>query len=442
MFGIDKPEVLIVGAGPVGQFAALTLARRGVAVRVVDRGIWPCAQSYALALHPRSLSLLAEMGLLDSVLEHASLVRDLVFYEGARPRARVRISGDGSPSSCLAVVRQDALEGLLEDALAQQEVHVDWRHEVARLAPVDDVVEATIDKFEKESRGYIVAHTEWVITKSSDVHVPFVIGADGYNSRVRRALKIDFPEAGRADYFAVFEFKSDMNLGQETRIVVGDRTTDVLWPLPGGYCRWSFQLPDYRDPQLEDLQHGLRSSGFDVPTQRTKERQANYTVPDSTVLDESHLKALIAERAPWFDGAIGELVWRSVVRFERRLAASFGSGRLWLAGDAAHLAGPVGVQSMNLGLEEAAHLAGVVAGILRHGEPMSNLEAYGEYWIREWRQLHGLERGIEPGPNADSWTAAHAARLAGCLPGHGPALAALATQLGLAVPSQSGSVIG
>ena len=72
MFG-DSPEVLIVGAGPVGQFAALSLARRGIKVRIVDRGIWPCAQSYALALHPQSLDLLHAAGLLDDVLANSTV---------------------------------------------------------------------------------------------------------------------------------------------------------------------------------------------------------------------------------------------------------------------------------------------------------------------------------------------------------------------------------
>ena len=166
MFGENTPEVLIVGAGPVGQFAALALLRRGVQVRVVDRGLWPCAQSYALALHPKSLELLSEFGLLDSILDSSVMVRSLGLYDGAQKRASVQL-GQG-PESGVAVMRQDALESLLEDALKAHGAQVEWRHEVSRIAPAHDHVGVTVDKFEKESRGYMVAHTEWVISKSTE----------------------------------------------------------------------------------------------------------------------------------------------------------------------------------------------------------------------------------------------------------------------------------
>ena len=58
----SRSEVLVVGAGPVGLFAALSLAKRGVRVQVVDTGVWPCQHSYALALHPQTLALLEKLG--------------------------------------------------------------------------------------------------------------------------------------------------------------------------------------------------------------------------------------------------------------------------------------------------------------------------------------------------------------------------------------------
>ncbi len=424
----ETPEVLIVGAGPVGQFAALALVRRGIRVRVVDRGLWPCAQSYALALHPKSLGLLADFGLLDSVLDSAVMVPSLGIYDGSERRATIQLAEPGGNG--VAVMRQDALESLLEDALKVQGVQVEWRHEVSRLAGADDRVDVTVDKFEKESRGYVVAHTEWVISKTTDLQVPYVIGADGYNSRVRRGLKLDFHEVGPAQYFAVFEFKTDA-AEKEMRIVLGDRTTDVLWPLPDGACRWSFQLPDYHDPNIEGLKNNLLAAGFDFPTERSKERLFLSESTPAAVLEEQNFRALIAERAPWFKGSIREVVWKSVVRFERRLADGFGRGRLWLAGDAAHLTGPVGIQSMNLGLEEAHDLAQTLSGILRKSEPQSNLDAYDQRWTAIWRQLHNLDGGLRATAQTDPWIAGHAATLTSCLPAYGDELGALGNQLGL-----------
>jgi 2-polyprenyl-6-methoxyphenol hydroxylase-like FAD-dependent oxidoreductase len=427
MFGENTPEVLVVGAGPVGQLAALALVRRGIRVRVVDRGLWPCAQSYALALHPKSLDLLAGFGLRQSILDAAVQVRSLGLYDLTRKRVEVRLpEGDG-----MAVMRQDALESLLENALKAEGVNVEWRHEVSRIVPADDHAGVTIDKFEKESRGYVVAHTEWVISKSTALEVPCVIGADGYNSRVRRALKSEFHEVGPAQYFAVFEFKSDADLGGEMRMVLGDRTTDVLWPLPGGSCRWSFQLPDYHDAAVEGLKEGLMAAGFDFPTERAKERLLIGQTAEEPVLEEGNLRALIAERAPWFKGSVGDIAWKSVVRFERRLADSYGRGRVWLAGDSAHLTGPVGIQSMNLGLAEAHDLATAIGGLLRNAEPASKLDEYDRRWTANWRQLHNLDGGLRATAETDPWIASHAATLTSCLPAYGEDLGKLAAQLGL-----------
>ena len=64
----------------------------------------------------------------------------------------------------------------------------------------------------------------------------------------RRRLGLAFAEAGPPCQFAVCEFKTDMGLGPEMRVVLGERTTDAVWPLPDGHCRWSFQLEDEAAP--------------------------------------------------------------------------------------------------------------------------------------------------------------------------------------------------
>jgi 2-polyprenyl-6-methoxyphenol hydroxylase-like FAD-dependent oxidoreductase len=149
-------------------------------------------------------------------------------------------------------------------------------------------------------------------------------------------------------------------------------------------------------------------------------------------LDETVLQRFVGERAPWFRGSIDNLSWKTVVRFERRLASAWGRGRLWLTGDAAHLTGPVGIQSMNVGLAEANDLAEALARVLRERGDPQQLEKYGQRWTAEWRRLQGLEGGgLVPHPEADPWVAQHAPQLLTCLPAHGSDLSALAGQLRL-----------
>jgi len=413
-----KPEVLVVGAGPVGLFAAIALARRGVQVRTVDKEWRTGAHSYALALHSGSLRLLKEVGLAERVLEGACQVRTIGLYDGPERRAEMRVSELGGEYPFLAVMRQDSFEGLLEEALKESGGELLWDHRVSDISAREDRVAVSIDKMVKETVGYATAHTEWVVAKTDEVKVPFVIGADGHQSQVRRGLDIGYETIGEPLHFATFEFKSDVDLDGEMRLVMDERTTSVLWPLPGGYCRWSFQLEDFSFPEES----------------RDKERlSVQLGSGRYPVLDQRHLEELIEERAPWFSGTIDLINWRIAVRFERRLAERFGGQRIWLAGDAGHMTGPVGVQSMNVGLREAADLAGIMEGILRGKEEPGRLEQYNRERVAEWRRLLGLEEGLKAEEDADPWVRKVAERLLPCIPASGSDLATLARQLRLKV---------
>ncbi len=426
---MNNPQVLVAGAGPVGQFAALALAHRGIAVEIADTGIWPCKHSYALALHPETIRLLDRYGLQQEVLAAAYPVRSIGLYDKSGRQGEVRLGDASDPAACLAVLRQDFIEGMLEKALAARGVKILWRHEVAALTESAANVAVRVNKLERESRGYIVAHNEWVVGKSTELEVPYVVGADGYNSRVRRSLGAQFPEVGPAQYFAVFEFRTKADPGHEMRLVFDDGATSVLWPLANGYCRWSFELPEYHDAEAELMKDRLYAAGLGYfPTERPKERENEQDSRLPPVLDETSLQHLLAERAPWFAASIDQITWRTIVRFERRLSSSFGAGRLWLAGDAAHTTGPAGIQSMNVGMAEAEELATALAG-----GGAGALAAYNGRWTETWRQLHGLSAPLRPGPATAPWVAQHAAALTSCLPGHGASLAALAAQLGLTV---------
>jgi pentachlorophenol monooxygenase len=247
---------------------------------------------------------------------------------------------------------------------------------------------------------------------------------------VRRAAGLDFPETSPAQYYAVFEFETDATLEHEVRLVLGEHTTDVLWPLPGGSCRWSFELPGYHDQAMEELQARLaRTKLAGTPSERLKDRMIGDEGSQLPELEESRLQELIRERAPWFTGKVRNLVWKNVIRFERRLAPSFGKGRLWLAGDAAHLAAPAGIQSMNLGLAEAHDLASALARSLRGGA-VSDLQQYNNKWLRTWQMLQGQSARLHAGAQADAWLGSRSDALMGCLPAHGDAFIRLAAQLG------------
>lgn len=414
MFSHKQPEVLVVGAGPVGLFTALALVHRGVRVQIVDKEPSGSSHSYALALHAETLRLLEEVGALGDVLERAHRVRRVGIHDATTRRAELIVSDVAEDYSFLAVLPQRAIEDHLAGILAQRGVKVEWCRELSQLEPHEDRVGVTIDRMSLETLGYSVQHAEWVVAKSKQHQVPYLVGADGHASIVRRRLGVEFPSVGASSDFLVFEFRTDADLRDEMRLVFDGDTVNACWPLPDGYCRWSFEMRDGED--------------FD---ERRKDDDLSplYEALDPR-LGEERLRALLAERAPWFRGRIDEIRWRKAVHFERRLAESFGRGRVWLAGDAGHLAGPVGMHSMNVGFREGAQLAAALAGLLHGTAGPEVLERYEATRRAEWLDLLGVERALRAGPDTDPWIAAHAQQLADCIPACGADHARLAGQLG------------
>src|SRR5690348_683617 len=112
-----RTEVLMVGAGPVGLWTALTLAQAGVEVVIVDREKRTAARSYACALHPRTLHLLQGAGLSDAAIQLGRKVAKVSFYEGEERKAEIKINDERGVFPFLLILPQSELERLLEQKL-------------------------------------------------------------------------------------------------------------------------------------------------------------------------------------------------------------------------------------------------------------------------------------------------------------------------------------
>jgi 2-polyprenyl-6-methoxyphenol hydroxylase-like FAD-dependent oxidoreductase len=415
-----KTDVLVVGAGPVGLYTALRLADAGIDVEIVDQEWQTASQSYALALHPSSLTLLDEVGLADEVIDQGRRVDTIALYDRERRRAELQLGELGTRFPFILVHPQSVLERSVEDRLRRTGTKVKWSHRLSGLDTEQGSIVARIDRMDKVSSGYAVATTEWVIQKTMSVEAGFVIGADGHRSAVREALGIGFEARRTPELFAVFEFYSDGESGNEARIVVDEDTVSVLWPLPGERWRWSFQLPE------DD--HLVRAR------RRQKSRLALQIGGEAFPhLEQEQLQELVAERAPWFDLAITDIRWSIVVRFENRMAEPCGRGNVVLAGDAAHMGEPVGVHSLNNGLTAAREITDGLARIRRKGGVSQLLEDFAEDGLSRWRRFYDLERTVVAQAGADDWIADNRARIVPCLPASGTELETLIRQIGLEI---------
>src|SRR5437773_9024112 len=143
-----QTEVLVVGAGPVGLWLALSLAEAGVQVSIIDRESRITARNYACALHPFTLKLLNRLGLATAAIERGSRVEKLAFYEGQSRRAEVDLSKLPGDFPFVLILPQSTLESLLEQRLRQAGVGVQWNHRFDALAEEQEQVYATVEELE------------------------------------------------------------------------------------------------------------------------------------------------------------------------------------------------------------------------------------------------------------------------------------------------------
>jgi 2-polyprenyl-6-methoxyphenol hydroxylase-like FAD-dependent oxidoreductase len=397
MFRHPDPEVLVVGAGPVGLVAALFLQQCGVRVEIVDMHQRTTQHSYALAIHPRTLGILDEAGFSEGLIREGRKLTKVAYYEGQERRAEIDYSSLASKHPYLLLVRQSLLERAAEEALLRQKLKVLWNHRLQSLNVDGATIRAEVAKLDQVATGYPVAQSEWVVVRTETIRPAYVIGADGYNSAVRRMSGIEMEEHGAGQLFSVYEIEAAGELPAEVRVIVDPDLTSVYWPLEEGRCRWGFQIRDASEhaPAME------------------------------------RLGQLIAARAPWWTARPTAIYWSTLGLFERRLTRSFGKGGVWLAGDAAHQAAPVGVHSMNSGLVEARELATRISRVQREAGASSLLQEFATETHETWQSLLDGGRAVRALPGADPWVRQTAARILACIPASGDDLEPLLRQIGL-----------
>jgi len=171
MFSHPDPEVLVVGAGPVGLVAALFLQQYGVRVEIVDMHQRTTQHSYALAIHPHALRMLDEAGLSEGLIAAGRKLTKVAYYEGRERHAEIDYSALASKHPYLLVIRQSVLERAAEEALRRRQLTVLWGHRLQALTMNGTPFRADVAKLDQVAMGYPVARSEWVVVRSETIRL-------------------------------------------------------------------------------------------------------------------------------------------------------------------------------------------------------------------------------------------------------------------------------
>ncbi|MFC7450258.1 FAD-dependent oxidoreductase [Rhodococcus daqingensis] len=341
-------DVLIVGAGPVGLTLAVELRRRGVEVVVVDRRTERAPYAKAVGIQPRTVEIWDAMGVARPALDAATTMRGQLVYVNGTNVARLELTlPEEIPYGFLALPQYET-ERVLGEALEGLGGRITRGTELTGFEQDSSGVRATV----RDGRG------------NHSVEARYLVGCDGAHSAVRKGLGISFDGGAFAEGYMLADVELDwtMPAGYGIRAMhQTDGATDdllVCIPLPGrNRYRISMLVPDELTgppPESGEIAHGLEGG-------RPPELH--------------HVQAVLDRLSPQPTTA-SAMRWSSVFRISHRLAGRYGAGRVFLAGDAAHIHPPTGAQGMNTGIQDAYNLGWKLALAVGGSAAPSLLDSY------------------------------------------------------------------
>jgi 3-(3-hydroxy-phenyl)propionate hydroxylase len=338
-------NVIVVGAGPVGAVLTLALARAGVRVTLLEAETVIDDSPRAATVHPSTLDMLGDLGLIDEVVARGLVAR--YFDHWDRPTRTLIARFDHE------VLRDDTACPFV----VQIEQHKIVRMVLDRLAAFDNVdvrLGTRVADVSQDGTGVTVLAERpggagGGAGEEERLTADYLAGTDGGRSTVRKSQGIEFEGYTWPERFLVlttgFDFQAEWDCSFRNYIADPDEWVN-LFKVAGddGRGRWRAVFPTTPDESDEE-----------ALSQATAARRLSRLAAGVNPADQ--------------------LLHQKLYRVHQRVAVSFRVGRVFLAGDAAHVNNPIGGLGMNCGIHDAVELAEALTAVDR-GADKTRLDVY------------------------------------------------------------------
>ncbi len=315
-------DVLIAGAGPTGLTLAITLRQLGVTnIRIVDKAAQSSTVSKALAVWSGSLEALQGMGVIDKFLAAGTRLNELSAGTGTRAFMTLRIgTGIDSPYPFPLLLPQSRTEAILGERLKELGVTIERNVEFTGLKQDESGVTATL----RHADG-----------RDEEARCLYLVGCDGARSAARHALGVAYEGYTEPDTYVLGDVRIDGVKLDRRNIYINFRGHGTVALFPYEDDTWRIFA-----------RRGPAPNGADEPnTLEELQGQMDRHGPPGARLRDPR--------------------WLSTFRVNERLAARYRVGRVFLAGDAAHIHSPAGGQGMNTGIQDGVNLGWKLAYVLQ-----------------------------------------------------------------------------
>jgi 3-(3-hydroxy-phenyl)propionate hydroxylase len=379
----DASPVLIVGAGPTGLAAAMSLARAHIPVRLIDKALQPDPHSRAIGIQARTLELLEQHRLIEPFLELGHRARAANLYSNGQRLARLDFDPLQTRYPYVLFLDQAVTERLLTEHLATLGVSIERGVQLTEFAQGSAGLSATLQRADG---------------RSETVRPSYLIAADGAHSAIRHRLGMSF--AGKtfeqtfllADLLAETDWPDD-----ELHIFASGEGLAALFPMGAGRYRL---IADHPAMPLSAEADPARSGPGSLNGGGASSASAVDDSSPSTVAAASGAAPQVAAPAPSLEECralaarrihhsvkFEDLTWSTHFHLNSRMVEQLRVGRVFLAGDAAHVHSPAGAQGMNTGIQEAFNLGWKLARVMKGHAPDRLLDSY-------HLERHPIERDV------------------------------------------------